>query len=30
MFARTHPQGLVGPHPIAIAHHLMRAWLKDG
>ena len=26
---RTHPDGLTGPHPFAIAHHLLGEWLKD-
>jgi len=26
MFARNHPQGFLAPHPLAIAHHLLRAW----
>lgn len=25
---RTHPDGLTGPHPFAIAHHLLGEWLK--
>jgi NAD+ diphosphatase len=29
MLAGTHPDGLRGPVPMAIAHHLMRGWL-DG
>jgi NAD+ diphosphatase len=26
MLTRTHPQGLICPPPIAIAHSLMQAW----
>ena len=29
MLARNHPQGFLAPHPLAIAHHLVRAW-HDG
>ena len=29
MMNRTHPQGLTGPHPVAIAHHLLANWLKE-
>jgi NAD+ diphosphatase len=29
MLAKTHPQGLTGPHPVAIAHHLLANWLKS-
>ena len=25
---RTHPDGLTGPHPFAIAHHLLGRWLQ--
>jgi len=25
---RTHPDGLAGPHPFAIAHHLVGRWLQ--
>ena len=25
---RTHPDGLTGPHPFAIAHHLLGRWLE--
>ncbi|MGJ4946023.1 NAD(+) diphosphatase [Bradyrhizobium sp. HKCCYLS1011] len=28
MLARQHPDGLSGPHPFAIAHHLVGRWLK--
>jgi NAD+ diphosphatase len=30
MLTRTHPQGLSGPHPVAIAHHLLGNWLRHG
>lgn len=26
MLARNHPDGFLAPHPLAIAHHLVRAW----
>ena len=26
MFAGRHPDGLMAPQPVAIAHHLLRAW----
>lgn len=29
MLAKTHPQGLTGPHPVAIAHHLLANWLTQ-
>ena len=29
MLARTHPEGLTGPHPVAIAHHLLANWIKE-
>jgi NAD+ diphosphatase len=29
MLKRRHPQGLTTPPPVAIAHHLIRAWLED-
>jgi len=29
MLMRTHPQGLTTPPPVAIAHHIIRAWLED-
>ncbi len=29
MLDRTHPDGLTGPHPFAIAHHLVGRWLED-
>src|ERR1700688_3762363 len=28
MLRRTHPDGLAGPHPFAIAHHLVGRWLQ--
>jgi NAD+ diphosphatase len=28
MLKREHPDGLTGPHPFAIAHHLVGRWLK--
>jgi NAD+ diphosphatase len=28
MITRTHPEGLAGPHPFAIAHHLLGRWLQ--
>ncbi|NVN85556.1 MAG: NAD(+) diphosphatase [Rhodopseudomonas sp.] len=30
MHKREHPDGLAGPHPFAIAHHLLGRWLKQG
>ncbi len=29
MLAGTHPAGLKAPNPIAIAHHLLRAWVEE-
>ena len=29
MLKRTHPDGLAGPHPFAIAHHLLGRWVHD-
>ena len=29
MLARQHPEGLTGPHPVAIAHHLLANWLAE-
>lgn len=29
MLMRRHPDGLTTPPPIAIAHHIMRAWVED-
>ena len=28
MLARTHPEGLFVPPPVAIAHHLIRAFVE--
>jgi NAD+ diphosphatase len=28
MLKRQHPDGLAGPHPFAIAHHLVGRWLQ--
>jgi NAD+ diphosphatase len=28
MLKREHPDGLAGPHPFAIAHHLVGQWLQ--
>ena len=30
MIKRQHPDGLAGPHPFAIAHHLLGRWLHEG
>jgi len=30
MIKREHPQGLAGPHPFAIAHHLLGRWVQNG
>src|SRR6201986_1033363 len=30
MVKRQHPDGLAGPHPFAIAHHLLGRWLHAG
>jgi NAD+ diphosphatase len=30
MIKRQHPEGLAGPHPFAIAHHLLGRWLHEG
>jgi NAD+ diphosphatase len=30
MITRKHPDGLAGPHPFAIAHHLLGRWVRDG
>ncbi|WP_334175977.1 NAD(+) diphosphatase [Pseudoxanthobacter sp.] len=30
MLEGTHPEGLTGPKPFAIAHHLMAAWVAGG
>src|SRR5436305_4582205 len=29
MLPRAHPDGLAGPHPFAIAHHLLGRWVHD-
>jgi NAD+ diphosphatase len=29
MLMRKHPQGLTTPPPVAIAHHIIRAWVQD-
>jgi NAD+ diphosphatase len=29
MIKREHPDGLAGPHPFAIAHHLLGRWVHD-
>jgi hypothetical protein len=28
MMLRRHPDGLTATHPVAIAHHIIRAWLE--
>lgn len=30
MIRRQHPDGLAGPHPFAIAHHLLGRWVHEG
>ena len=30
MIARTHPDGFTAPAPVAIAYHIIRAWVEDG
>ena len=30
MITRGHPDGLAGPHPFAIAHHLLGRWVHGG
>jgi NAD+ diphosphatase len=30
MLQRRHPQGLATPPPVAIAHHIIRAWIEGG
>ncbi len=30
MLTRKHPDGLAGPHPFAIAHHLLGRWVYEG
>jgi NAD+ diphosphatase len=29
MIRREHPAGLTGPHPVAIAYHLIAQWLNQ-
>jgi NAD+ diphosphatase len=29
MLVRKHPDGLTTPPPVAIAHHIIRAWLEN-
>ena len=29
MLNKTHPEGMTGPHPVAIAHHLLANWLQE-
>jgi NAD+ diphosphatase len=29
MLKRQHPEGLAGPHPFAIAHHLLGRWVHN-
>ena len=30
MLSRNHPDGLITPPPVAIAHHIIRAWVEKG
>jgi NAD+ diphosphatase len=30
MLARKHPAGFTAPQPVAIAYHIIRAWVEDG
>jgi NAD+ diphosphatase len=30
MIARQHPEGFTAPAPVAIAYHIIRAWVEDG
>ena len=30
MLARPHPEELTAPQPVAIAYHIIRAWVEDG
>ena len=30
MLNRTHPEGLITPPPVAIAHHIIRGWVENG
>ena len=29
MLMRKHPDGLTTPPPVAIAHHIIRAWVEN-
>jgi NAD+ diphosphatase len=29
MLMRKHPDGLTTPPPVAIAHHIIRAWMEN-
>ena len=30
MLERKHPSGFSAPHPVAIAYHIIRAWVEHG
>ena len=30
MLTRSHPEGLITPPPVAIAHHIIRGWVENG
>ena len=30
ILSRTHPEGINAPPPMAIAHHLIKAWAEGG
>ena len=30
ILARRHPDGFTAPAPVAIAYHIIRAWVEDG
>ena len=30
MMLRQHPEGFTAPVPVAIAYHIIRAWVEDG
>jgi NAD+ diphosphatase len=30
MLLREHPEGITAPPPVAIAHHIIRAWVEEG
>jgi len=30
MLMKRHPDGLTTPPPVAIAHHIVRAWVEEG